>query len=129
MALERKEVGVYEVEGVNTQQVIHRALMVASEDNDFLENYVWLSTVVALVKSCVRNELGSRLLELKDLIGSFSASLHHKAYEEGIFLGIYDVSSCLILREIVLFHPTWKTGYLNITLNNVKSVIQKSILN
>ncbi|KAH7844827.1 hypothetical protein Vadar_032085 [Vaccinium darrowii] len=156
MALERKEVGIYEGEGLNTQQVIHRALNVASEDNDFLENSAWLSAVregylelpeytdlatvtnlpnlsrvklvVALVKSCVRNELGSRLLELKDPTGSFWATLHYKACEEGIFPGIYDVGSCLILREIVLFRPTRKSGYLNITLNNVQSVIQKSIL-
>lgn len=110
------------------------------------------------MKSCVRNELGSRLLELKvnecykiifnkvvthfadmishffyilneqDPTGSFWATLHYKACEEGIFPGIYDVGSCLILREIDLFHPTRKSGYLNITLNNVQSVIQKSIL-
>ncbi|KAH7850082.1 hypothetical protein Vadar_027649 [Vaccinium darrowii] len=114
-----KEVGIYEGEGLNTQQVIHRALNVASEDNDFLENSAWLSAVregylelpeytdlatvtnlpnlsrvklvIALVKSCVRNELGSRLLELKDPTGSFWATLHYKACEEGIFPGIYDV--------------------------------------
>lgn len=45
MALERKEAGIYEGEGLNTQQVIHRALNVASEDNDFLENSAWLSVV------------------------------------------------------------------------------------
>ncbi|KAH7865249.1 hypothetical protein Vadar_004185 [Vaccinium darrowii] len=133
-----------------------RALNVASEDNDFLENSAWLPAVhegylelpeytdlatvtnlpnlsrvklvIALVKSCVRNELGSRLLELKDPTGTFWATLHYKACEEEIFLGIYDVGSCLIPWEIVLFRPTWKSGYLNITLNNVQSVIQKSIL-
>jgi len=45
MALERKEAGIYEGEGLNTQQVIHRALNVASEDNDFLETSAWLSVV------------------------------------------------------------------------------------
>ncbi|KAH7845116.1 hypothetical protein Vadar_006781 [Vaccinium darrowii] len=135
MALERKEVGIYEGEGLNTQQVIHRALNVASEDNDFLENSAWLSVVrEGYLELPEYTDLATmtnlpNLSRVKlDPTGSFWATLHYKACEEGIFPGIYDVGSCLILREIVLFRPTRKSGYLNITLNNVQSVIQKSIL-
>lgn len=81
------------VETMNTQEFLHRALTVESEDTDFVDNSAWLTAVrqgylqdpkytdlatvnkmsnlkrvplvVALVKSCVRNQLGEPLLELK----------------------------------------------------------------
>lgn len=91
-AMERRAAGEG-VETMNTQEFLHRALTVESEDTDFVDNSAWLTAVrqgylqdpkytdlatvnkmsnlkrvplvVALVKSCVRNQLGEPLLELK----------------------------------------------------------------
>ncbi|KAH7851517.1 hypothetical protein Vadar_012810 [Vaccinium darrowii] len=86
-------------ETMNTQEFIHRALNVASEDTDFVNNSAWLTAVTAgylqdagyiemanvkkvkrferlplvvgLIKSCVRGELGDYAAELKhDIINS-----------------------------------------------------------
>ncbi|KAH7852315.1 hypothetical protein Vadar_023277 [Vaccinium darrowii] len=154
-AMERRATGKG-VKTMNTQEFLHRALTVESEDTDFVDNSAWLTAmrqgylqdpkytdlatvnkmsnlkrvplVVTLVKSCVRNQLGEPLLELKDPTGSVWASIHWKAYDEELFPGILKVGTYIILKEIVIFRPTRKSLYLNITLANLQSVIEKSML-
>ncbi|KAH7857770.1 hypothetical protein Vadar_016317 [Vaccinium darrowii] len=153
-AMERRAAGEA-VETMNTQEFLHRAIMVESEDTDFVNNSAWLTAVregylqcpdykdlatiknftkyarvplvVALVKSCVFNELREPMLELKDLTGSVRAMVHHKCHEEGVFPGILNTGSCLVLKQIVIWKPE-RTPYLNITLPNVERVIEKSML-
>ncbi|KAH7861436.1 hypothetical protein Vadar_026149 [Vaccinium darrowii] len=92
-AMERRAAGEA-VETMNTQEFLHRAITVESEDTDFVNNSAWLTAaregylqcpdykdlatiknftkyarvplVVALVKSCVFNELREPMLEFKD---------------------------------------------------------------
>ncbi|KAH7836901.1 hypothetical protein Vadar_007182 [Vaccinium darrowii] len=156
MAMERRAAREGHDESMNTQEFIHRALAVESADTDFVDNFAWLTAVrqgylkhpeytdlatvnnmrvttaripliVALVKSCKRNELGEPWLELKDPSGSIWAGIHHKAYEQDLFPGILDPGTCLILKKIVVWRPE-KKPYLNITLNNLQCVIEKSVL-
>ncbi|KAH7849169.1 hypothetical protein Vadar_014053 [Vaccinium darrowii] len=114
-AMERRAAGEG-VETMNIQEFLNRAHTVESEDTDFMDNSAWLTAVrqgylqdpkytdlatvnkmsnlkrvplvVALVKSCVRNQLGEPLLELKDPTGSVWATIHWKAYDEELFPGI-----------------------------------------
>ncbi|KAH7854428.1 hypothetical protein Vadar_013718 [Vaccinium darrowii] len=99
-------------ETMNTQEFIHRALNVASEDTDFVNNSAWLTAltagylqdagyiemanvkkvkrferlplVVGLIKSCVRGELGDYAAELKDL--HINISFHLKPNFAGLLL-------------------------------------------
>ena len=45
MAMERRAAGEGHDEGMNTQEVIHRALTVESADTDFINNSAWLTAV------------------------------------------------------------------------------------
>ncbi|KAH7838494.1 hypothetical protein Vadar_027231 [Vaccinium darrowii] len=128
-AMERRAAGEA-VETMNTQEFLHRAITVESEDTDFVNNSAWLTAVrrvVALVKSCVFNELREPMLELKDPTGPVQAMVHHKCHEEGVFPGILNTGSCLVLKQIVIWKAE-QTPYLNITLPNVEHVIEKSML-
>ncbi|KAG5531411.1 hypothetical protein RHGRI_026138 [Rhododendron griersonianum] len=130
---------------MTTQEAIHRALTMVSEDTNFIDNPAWLNAVkegyldlpgytdlatvnklpvVALVKSCGYTQSGSPWLQLKDPTSSVEASIHHKAYAKGMFAGKVKTGVCLVLRNIVLFR-SHKTTCLNITSANLPCMIDK----
>ncbi|KAH7855693.1 hypothetical protein Vadar_027718 [Vaccinium darrowii] len=117
MALERRAAGEGDEERMNTQEVIHRALAIESEDIDFVDNSTWLTVV----------RQGHSFLGEKDPTGSIWTGIHRKAYKEDLFPGILDPGTCLILKKTIVFLPE-KNPYLNITLNNFQCVIEKSVL-
>ncbi|KAM6568110.1 hypothetical protein CsatB_016095 [Cannabis sativa] len=82
--------------------------------------------VVAIIKSCTPNGLGSLMVTLKDPTGTIDASIHHKVLSQGEFGKIISVGSVLILQKVPAFAPFRSTFFLNITLNNVIKVISKN---
>ncbi|KAH7865870.1 hypothetical protein Vadar_012475 [Vaccinium darrowii] len=166
------------------EEVIHRALTVESADTDFVDTSAWLTAmrqgylqhpeytdlatvnnmrvttariplVVALVKSCKRNELGEPWLELKVnqcYVTYFAIFAAHQNFTLAMvylenripqdlygpafiirhtskicFQGYLTPGTCLILKKIVVWRLE-KKPYLNVTLNNLQCVIEKSVL-
>ncbi|KAH7857000.1 hypothetical protein Vadar_007871 [Vaccinium darrowii] len=146
LALEKREDGEGVLE-MNTQEAIHRAITVPSEDNAFVENKAWLAVVhggymfepgytnlasvnqmpnlhrlklvVALVKSCVHDAVRGTMLELKDPTGSILGTVSEKAAQ--VYDGMLKAGVCIVLREIVLWR-LGKISYLNITSANIETV-------
>ncbi|KAH7866904.1 hypothetical protein Vadar_026491 [Vaccinium darrowii] len=123
MAMERRAAG----EGHDEGYLQHPEYTDLATVNNMRVTTARIPLVMALVKSCKRNELGEPWLELKDPTGSMWASIHHKAYKQDLFPGILDSGTCLILKKIVVWRPE-KKPYLNITLNNLQCVIEKTVL-
>ncbi|XP_043700401.1 uncharacterized protein LOC122651143 [Telopea speciosissima] len=81
--------------------------------------------VVAVIKSCVPNGLGDLIVSLKYPTGTVSASIHRKVLTESEFGRDISVGAVMILKEVVVFSPSWSACYLNITLHNVVKVFGK----
>ncbi|GJZ93717.1 transposase, MuDR, MULE transposase domain protein [Tanacetum coccineum] len=81
--------------------------------------------VVAIIKSCTPNTLGSLTVTLKDLFGIIYDSIHYKVLMEEGFGKAIILGAALILHNVFIFSPKQSTHYLNIKNKNMVKVFHK----
>ncbi|KAJ4981636.1 hypothetical protein NE237_032473 [Protea cynaroides] len=81
--------------------------------------------VVAVIKSCTPNGLGDLIVSLKYPTGTICANIHRKVLTDSEFGRDISVGAVMILKEVVVFSPSWSACYLNITLQNVVKIFSK----